>query len=237
MFKPRLLIDQVDVEFVDRTHDWIIDWFGEKYLRTKQVIIPADFFRTGYSGKKKDILRLNRLLCTIMDINIDDIDFRYMVGDQAHRSLDGFVHGLVEGSGIGGTYSEINSNSVIHIDESIIPDPIAMVAVTAHELSHYKLISQNRITEDDEHLTDMLPTYYGLGLFTSGSVANVRNYNGPGTQGWSVRKLGYLSEYLHGYLLAKWVVFKKYNPKQFKKIMKPNVFQSFRNTLKVWGVW
>jgi hypothetical protein len=81
-------------------------------------------------------------------------------------------------------------------------------------------------------LTDILPTFFGFGLFSSAAVLVFSQYNEAGMHGWSIKTGGYLSEYEHGYILARWIVLTNREKSSIVKLLKPNVEDSFRQTFK-----
>ena len=57
--------------------------------------------------------------------------------------------------------------------------PFSIVATCAHELAHVVLLGQGRISldaEDHEQLADLLPVFFGLGVFSANAVIRERNW-------------------------------------------------------------
>ncbi len=93
-------------------------------------------------------------------------------------------------------------------DPALLARPIELVAVLAHELCHYALLIPPEAPpggeEADEFATDLAVVRFGFGLFGANAAFVFENRldHGSGTGGWSVRRLGYLSEAEWGFALA-----------------------------------
>ncbi len=231
-----LLIDFVTQSYLDQTFDRIASVFNDHNLPSKQAIFPKEFLQNSYTPNDFGFNYVVSELCNFMSIDPRKINFSLLVSDQNIRALNNSVHGTIESDGPAGTFEIIYNTPHISIQDSILKEPMRFISVLAHELSHYKLLVEKRYTAD-EYMTDMLPTFFGLGIFTSSTVFFQKNFNSAGMQGWTMSKTGYLSEYMHGYLLAKWTLFIGKNPMEIRKDLKPNVFQSYRKTLKTLGEW
>jgi hypothetical protein len=78
----------------------------------------------------------------------------------------------------------------------------------AHELAHYVSLAIREPPpggdEFREHATDLIAVYLGFGVFLLNSAFKFRQYTdtATGTQGWSVRRLGYLAPRELAYALA-----------------------------------
>jgi hypothetical protein len=74
-------------------------------------------------------------------------------------------------------------------------DPVALVAVFAHEAGHELLLGARRVEvtrPDQEPLTDLLTVFYGLGIFTANASFEVRRH--PSGRGKQPLARGYLRE-------------------------------------------
>jgi hypothetical protein len=97
-----------------------------------------------------------------------------------------------------GTFRRDKKRAVITYSPDSTADPVAFVATLAHELAHY-LISEIRDPPPGGHqhmefATDMAAVFLGFGVFLTNAAFTFSQYQGGGTQGWSARSQGYLSE-------------------------------------------
>ena len=94
----------------------------------------------------------------------------------------------------------------IAINRSLLSDTLTLVASLAHELGLVILLDGGHTQRDAkniEPLTDLLTVYLGLGVFTANASRNFRKYQPDGRRGWSMSRLGFLSETVFGYALAR----------------------------------
>lgn len=107
----------------------------------------------------------------------------------------------------------------------------ALVATIAHELGHVLLLGDGRISaeqEDHEPLTDLLTIFFGLGIFSANAAFEYSREVRGGYGYASTSRLGYLTEPMYGYGLARyawirgemdpgWARYVDTNPRTFLK--------------------
>lgn len=90
-----------------------------------------------------------------------------------------------------------------------VRDPMALVAMLAHELAHYLGQAASEPPpggeKNWEFATDLTAVYMGFGFFLCNAAVRFRQFTGIGNQGWVTRRLGYLSEFELTYCLAVFV--------------------------------
>jgi hypothetical protein len=93
---------------------------------------------------------------------------------------------------------------LIRLAQSQLDDPLGLVAVLAHELAHDLLIGRGLLHDDldAEWVTDLLPVYLGLGVFTANATLQERTERQGRYSRWTLRRRGYLNSCLIGYVLA-----------------------------------
>lgn len=141
-----------------------------------------------------------------MQVNPDDIDVTiFGLEHDVTRGLVPFFSG--SNSGAGGFYfHDPTSRPHISVNEAELQDPMALVAVLAHELGHIILLRPGLVDHDEpdmEPLNDLLTVFLGFGIFTANAAFRFEQHTNNESQGWSIRRLGYLSEELFGYALAR----------------------------------
>jgi hypothetical protein len=79
-----------------------------------------------------------------------------------------------------------------------------VVAVLAHELAHELLIGRGLLKDalDAEWVTDLLPVFLGLGLFTANATLREKTERHLRFSRWSIHRRGYLNSGTIGYALA-----------------------------------
>lgn len=105
--------------------------------------------------------------------------------------------------GAAGHYHTRNGRPVIAIETG--RSRTSLVSTIAHELGHVLLLGEGRISHtrrDHEPLTDLLTVYFGLGIFSANSAFEFSSHQ----SGWSWARLGYLTEPMYGYALARFAL-------------------------------
>src|SRR5262249_34662641 len=99
----------------------------------------------------------------------------------------------------------LDGRMTVMIEEGELENPTSLVATIAHELGHVHLIGHGRLSGDEpdqEPLTDLLTVFHGLGIFTANASVQEENWLHLNSEGWRLRKHGYLSQREIGYGLA-----------------------------------
>ena len=166
---------------------WLARQFGVDRLLKAQVALPDDdWFPENYDGTVDDARRLLDRICGFMQIAPTSI--------QLEVCADAAMPGAA------GQYQP----GLIRLAESQLADPPGVVAVLAHELAHDLLISRGLLQDDldAEWVTDLLPVYLGLGLFTANATLREETEHQGHHSRWTIRRRGYLNSGMIGYALA-----------------------------------
>jgi hypothetical protein len=104
-------------------------------------------------------------------------------------------------------------------------DPMTLVATLAHELGHVILLRPGLVGRDEpdmEPLNDLLTVFLGFGIFTANSAFRFEQFTTNESQGWSSRRLGYLSEELFGYSLARFALERGEKKPEWRTLLSTN---------------
>ena len=165
---------------------WLAQQFGADRLRTAQMVLPDDhWFPDQYDGTVDDARRLLDRICGFMQI-APSIQLEVCEDSAMPRAAGQYHRGL------------------IRLAESQLADPLGAVAVLAHELAHDLLIGRGLLKDDldAEWVTDLLPVYLGLGLFTANATLREKTERYGRYSRWSIHRRGYLNSCMLGYALA-----------------------------------
>jgi hypothetical protein len=179
---------------------------GEKRILNCAVVEPTDeFFPDPYDRSETALEALFCRVCGYMHVDRDLVELAVipdvseiieMLPEYNHKS-DGPA-----GLHFGQTFDE---KPLIGIRQSLLKEPMAVVATAAHELGHVILLDGSHLSReapDMEPMTDLVTVYLGLGVFTSNASHRYRKFQDDRREGWSVSRLGYLPEEVYGYALA-----------------------------------
>jgi hypothetical protein len=81
-------------------------------------------------------------------------------------------------------------------------------------------------------MTDLLTVFLGLGIFTANSAARFRQWQDDRRAGWSMHRLGYLSEEVYGYALAKFAAERQETDPAWTRYLSTNVRSYFKRSQK-----
>lgn len=225
----------------DRERAWIddnLDWFGREFGSAWQTIMPTpEFFPQLFSGSDDDVRVLVHTVAGYMRAPAGlEIRFSDELDDLSR--LQGLLPGgTVRTSGAVGTYSSHGGEQVLTIDRANTRDPARLIAVIAHELGHVRLLGEGRVgheREDHEPLTDLVTVHLGMGVFTANAAFNFRTTGDVlmGSVGWRTQRLGYMTEQMFGYALARYAVRQGETKPSWAKFLNTNPKAYMRSGLR-----
>lgn len=184
----------------------LIEFFGEN-MQQRKVLIPyyADF-PVRYDGTEQSAWETMKIVATQMEVPFDSIEL-FFYDDRVEQVDSGspFGRGIFLESGDGEKSSSglywgqgENGKYEIWLNYKGLSQPENLVATIAHEIAHIKLLGENRIEDNNEHLTDLTTVIFGLGVFNANAA--FQTFSGFRYRGWQSQ--GYLSQPQWGYALA-----------------------------------
>ena len=185
----------------------LLDLFGEEDTRKRKVLIPHHtHFPLKYNGSEQTAFDTLKIIAGQMEISYDEIALDFfddrvkMISTGSALGTNIYLGTEKDDNGAAGLYWGKGENEKYNISlvRSKLQQPENMVATLAHELSHIKLLGENRIDTNDEKLTDLTTVFFGLGIFNANAA--FQTYRGIDYSGWS--KMGYLSQMEWGYALS-----------------------------------
>ena len=124
---------------------------------------------------------------------------------------------------------------LIVVHDRQLKDPLALIAVLAHELGHLILLGGglvDRNSEDMEELNDLLTVFLGFGVFNANAAFRFSQYTNAFSQGWSAGTLGYLPEQVWGYALARFAFERKETSPDWSRYLSTNVRSYFKRSTR-----
>jgi hypothetical protein len=197
--------------WIERELDWFVAQFGSDRLHGPVVEPTDDYFPGAYQGNRHDVVAVLHKISAHMGVDDSRLQLVYSE-DEAEADDDHGLAGVVplqtRWSGAAGHYTVRDGRSVVTIRDGLGAAPTALVATIAHELGHVLLLGDGRISperEDGEPLTDLLTVFFGLGIFNANAAFDYQQQRvGMRHARWSTSRLGYLTEPMFGYALARY---------------------------------
>jgi len=200
-----LPVTEADKDWTEQSMLQLIQMFGPEYFKDLNTVIPdKKYFDYKFTGDNSDAFYIMERLVDIMHINPLDIGLGFYYSGSAERFVTTPQEKLKGGrqSSAGQYFDHGLGPKEIWINESQIQDTISLIATLAHELSHYKLLGEYRIEENDEHLTDLTAIAFGFGVFIGNSYFKFTKWQDRQRSGWEMTKKGYLPEQVTAYAMA-----------------------------------
>jgi hypothetical protein len=208
LLKPKLPLDDEQREWADRSFRKLGTLLGARRLLDATVILPTEeHFPDPYDQSEGSLRRMVDRVATAMKVDPSLIDVELFHSEyDVSRTLVPFFSGKGSAAPAGLYFHMPDERQSIAVNASELKDPMALVAVIAHEIGHVILLRPGRVRRDEpdmEPLNDLLTIFLGFGIFTANAAFRFSQYTNNQSQGWSTRRLGYLSEPMLGYALAR----------------------------------
>lgn len=234
--KLKLPITPDDKEWVEDALIAIKNDFGEDYFREITTVLPnKKFYDNEFSGSENDALFVLNQTKLYMDIDSDAFALKFF-SDQPVTMADGTV--LSSPASIDGTwnsaagiYEETEGVTTIYIERSQLKNPLSLIATVAHELSHYILLGEGRIDENDEYLTDLVAIVYGFGIFLGNSRFTYSSFSNYKESGWQMSSKGYLPEQIIAYAMA-WLCVYRNEEREWEKMLNATMLKHFQESVR-----
>jgi hypothetical protein len=236
-FRTKLPVTDEQRLWIDNGFERLSRLLGRSRIVDARVILPiAEYFPDPYDATDEAVDVLFQRVCGYMQVDERQIDLE-VFPDEAHElhSVVPFWRG--DTGGIAGLYISATDQSrlVIAIKSSKLKNPLAVVATLAHELAHVILLGGSLIdreSPDMEPLTDLTTVFLGMGIFTANAAVQFEQHQDVRSQGWSIQRLGYLSEEMFGYALAKFANERGEDRAEWKKYLSTNVAAYYKQSSK-----
>jgi hypothetical protein len=202
-------IDADDEEWQLAAWRWLLDSLGGKAgLKNLPSKYPrqADFPRSGLSGHEHVVFVFAHI-CQLL--SLDATSFELLSQEE---SIDPHLGHLAVVQNVprdpAGTYRSDGNRHLITYDPASARDLEQLIAVLIHELCHPLLFSIPTAPpggpDNEEFATDLATVFLGFGVFGGNQSFQFSQFrdDASGTQGWSTRRIGYLTQNEWGFALA-----------------------------------
>lgn len=163
--------------------DWLVAEFGRDIL-LRPIALPTDVIPDGYDGSREAATELCGRVDGRMDLRPGQCGLSFELDGVRRSSNRGTTVVVKEQHG---RWSRGAGQNQIELSPTLAADPVALIAIYAHEVGHELLLGGDRISltrrPDHEPLTDLITVFYGLGIFTANAAYERRpRPNGRGKQ-------------------------------------------------------
>lgn len=207
---------QEEAEWVELSLLWFIKQFGLAAFHDIEVVLPLPkYFPEPYSGTERCVRHVFERVCGYMGIPAEQVDIE-----------------IFSRSSPLGLYQQnpYSGRACISVNACVLDKPYRLIAVIAHELAHHLLLKGKKLSrhdDDQEYLTDLLPVFFGLGIFNANAVWEFEHGD------VTIRsKAGYLTESIYAYALASFAWMKDEHNPAWPKLLNLNVRLLFQQGLR-----
>jgi hypothetical protein len=218
LFNPRCPVKERERTWIEESIEWLRREFGVAPLNVPVILPTSEYFPPPFAGSDADVRALVRSVARYMGVQADvDVQFSEDLDEAENfRRLFPGGMGTFRSSGAAGAYTDADEDGlhVVTIDRSNVGEPARLLAVIAHELAHVRLFGERRMSpdrQDHEPLTDLATVYLGMGIFTANAAFSFGRISWSVIEpagGWQSRRLGYMTEQMFGYALARYAVYR-----------------------------
>jgi hypothetical protein len=225
---PRERLPGGSRRWIRTSMDWMIAEFGRDVL-LRPIVLPGDVIPDGYDGSEAAAAVVCNCVDERMGLRPGQCALSFELNG-VRRPVNRLV--VREGSGRWIRGAERNE---IKLSPALAADPVALIAIYAHEAGHELLLGGGRINlarrPDHEPLTDLVTVFFGLGIFTANAAYERRpRPNGRGKQPLA---RGYLREAALSEALAHYAKLRGERHPDWDRYLDPPVRRGMRNQLAV----
>jgi hypothetical protein len=238
LFKPKLLIDQVEFDWLLAGIKWFYNEFGglDKLGQTRLILPDVENFPAvnlkGHALAEYYFVRV-KALAGMTDWPCDLVEGERERETRVSAGL-GLKH-LTKGPPLG-TFGYADGRYQVSYNPSELQRPQSLIATFAHELAHYLIHTAKTNPPGgrdlEEHATDLAAVLLGFGLFMSNSSKSFEAFQNFEEQGWRARAQGYLSELSLVTALAIFVRLTRADGEVARRELKDYLRVPFARTLK-----
>lgn len=243
-FSPKLPVSEEQRRWVNDGFRELEKLLGRRAMLDAKIVEPtAEDFPDPYDKTSNAVESLFSRVCGYMHVDRETVELeifpdeteelRMMLPSWSDRGgarpAGLYIHAHERHPGGDGRGRKM----VVALRSTMTKDPMSLVATIAHELGHVILLGRGLMTgktEDHEPMTDLLTVYLGLGIFTANAAARFKQFQDDRRIGWSTQRLGYLSERVFGYAIAKLAIERGDEKTTWARHLTPNVRSDFKNS-------
>lgn len=237
---PKSPLSPEDEQWQIECWSWLLSNFGGiSALRSMDLVLPTgEFFPSTEHNGHSRAQHIFNCVAKHMDVPVEQFE---LVPQEV--SIDPTLGPLMvvqnaPNSPAGTFLAEEDGNLRITYDPALLSKPEELIATLTHELCHPLLLAIKEPppggAECEEFATDLATVYFGFGVFGANNAFAFQQFSdsATGTQGWSTRRSGYLTEAEWGFALAVYFLLTNNSDKNFDNFLKASVKSYYKKSIK-----
>ncbi|WP_166823620.1 HEAT repeat domain-containing protein [Thalassoroseus pseudoceratinae] len=208
LFRPKCPVDAREQAWIELRMAWLGEQLGWDTLRDAKTVLPTgDFFPLPYDGSESAAQTIYSRVCEYARQDAKELPVTFF-DDQADPS-ERLVFGpdfLTTTHGLLACDPGSSSHSArLYIGQSVMGNLEALIAFFARGIAGYRLVRDRRISqmsEDFHQIVELMPIWFGLGIFTANTVLVESSGQSATGVGGSLNARSTLQARHFGYALA-----------------------------------
>ena len=237
LFKPKKIYEPLDYErrkYFENNILCLVDDFSETQIENRKVFLPTENdFPIKWNQSEENAIEVLKIVSKNIQLDFDEIEIDYYIEGVTEMNTGSspiFLENDENESLTSSFYFGRNEQGKyeIGINKKYLGFPETLTATIAHELSHVKLLGENKIQENDEYLTDLATVFFGFGIF--GANASFQFYQE--NDRWGYSSGGYLKFDEWAYCLALFAFLREEDEPEWSNYLNPTIKKEFNRCLK-----
>ncbi len=232
--KPKIAVELYNKAWVEWRWKWLGKTFGWQPLLNSKIFLPEDIpccLQNQLS--QQDVQAVFEFIASTMGVKLSRVKLIIETDNLAYVMEDAV--GLYEPQGISKHPHADRDKSTITLAHTELSSPIKAVSTLAHELAHEVLLGRKLIKieeSDNEWLTDLLPVFFGYGLFLANDTVRDSSYSEGSASLFQISRKGYLPSRVFGHALALFAWLRKEDKPDWSRHLRPDARQSLKQSLR-----
>ncbi len=210
-FQPRCPLNPSEKTWIEFRMAWLLDRLGFDSIRKTEPVLPTgEFFPLPYQGESEQVRAILEKVCQYL--HVDPKQYRVNVFGPHRESeplppvhQDHIWEVWPERIIYEGQSAEGSQVITIHVTESLAYDLESVIAVFSREICRSLLLKIHDLpprTYEFEQTVEVMPLFFGLGIFSANVTLRETSLNALGWHSWEIMRQGVFPSRYIGYALA-----------------------------------
>ncbi|UCS94955.1 hypothetical protein KZP23_08070 [Echinicola marina] len=231
--KKYVPLDKELRKYFENNFLWLMQEFPDPKIEERKILRPTtEDFPIQWNKSQENAFEALDIICGNMQIVPDMIALDFY--DNGIKEINMgtsviFMESDPDSLEAAGRYhhEKVNGKHLISLDQALLEKPDDLIATIAHELSHVKLLGEEKIDQNDEMLTDFTTVFFGLGIFNANTAFQFYNQ----TDRWGYSNFGYLKIDEWAYALALFAFVRHEDEPGWKQYLGKTIKKDFEKCL------
>jgi hypothetical protein len=231
--KPYEPLDHDTRKWYENNFLWLNQEFNPKHEDRKIYTPTQNDFPIKWDKSENTAFSTVKFVAESLQINPDELDIAFFASGINEINMGGstlFFADDKKNPMASGLYYDKDEKGkyTIGLDRKLLDRPVDLISTVAHELCHVKLLGEQKIDQNDEHLTDLATVIFGYGVFNANASFNF--FTEPDR--WGYQSAGYMKAPEWSYALALSAFYRKEDNPEWKSYLNLTIKKDFERSMK-----